>query len=172
MGVPGAGAGVAEFVAGPRRCPCGFGGVGVAEAEQEAVGHAADVRAVDRAEGGQGLVPRGAKVRVVRGGFGADRVGGVVVTGQLPVGTDRRGPALPFQPGFRIGWDLSQDGDCPGKGGGGGVLADAFLAGVHERRDLGEVRGAFGVTDTRGPGRTRRRPGAGPERRCGGGCGS
>ena len=45
--------------------------------QQPAVGHAAHVRAVGRAEGGQGLVPGGARVGGGRDGFGADRVGGI-----------------------------------------------------------------------------------------------
>ena len=49
--------------------------------QQQPVGHAADVGPVDGAEGGQGLVPGGPQVRGGGSGFGADRVGGVVVAG-------------------------------------------------------------------------------------------
>ena len=72
---------LAQFLAGPLRCPGGFDGVGVAQVQQRPVGHAADVGPVDGAEGGQGLVPGGPQVRGCGGGFGADRVGGVGVAG-------------------------------------------------------------------------------------------
>jgi hypothetical protein len=51
------------------------------QVQEQPVGHAADVRPVDRAEGGEGLVPGGAQVGGGRDGFGADGVGGVVVAG-------------------------------------------------------------------------------------------
>ena len=79
----------------------GFDGVGVAQVQQRPVGHAADVGAVDGAERRQGLVPGSPQVRV-GGGFGADRVGGVGVAGQFPVGADRGGPLLPLQPVHRM----------------------------------------------------------------------
>jgi hypothetical protein len=59
----------------------GFDGVGVAQVQQGPVGHAANVGAVDRGEGGEGLVPGGADIRGGSGGFGSDRVGGVIVAG-------------------------------------------------------------------------------------------
>jgi hypothetical protein len=62
-GVPGSGAGLAEFVADPGWCPGGFGGVGAAQVEQSPVGHAVHVGSVGGAEGGEGLVPGGAQVR-------------------------------------------------------------------------------------------------------------
>ena len=80
-GVPGGVADLAEFVPDPLRRPGGLDGIGVAQVQQHPVRHPAHVRAVDRAEGGQGLVPGGAQVRGGCGGFGSDRVGGVVVAG-------------------------------------------------------------------------------------------
>ena len=80
-GVPGGGADLAELVADVLRGPGGLDGVGVAQVQQHPVRHAAHVGAVGGAEGGQGLVPGGAQVRGGRDGFGADRVGGVVVAG-------------------------------------------------------------------------------------------
>ena len=50
--------------------------------------------------------------------------------------------------------DRAEGGDRPGERVLGGVLADAVLAGVHQRGDLGEVGAAFGVGDggdLRGP---------------------
>ena len=69
-GVGGAEADLAELVADPLRRPGGFDGVGVAQVQQGPVGHAADVGAVDGAEGGQGLVPGGPQVRVAAAGSG------------------------------------------------------------------------------------------------------
>ena len=80
-----------------------------------------------------------------RGGFGADRVGGMVVAGQFPPGADRGGPFLPLQPVQRVAGDRAERGDGPGRGVAGGVLADPVLAGVHQRGDLGDVGAAFGV---------------------------
>src|SRR4029077_17454718 len=79
VGFMGAGADLAELIADPLGRPGGFDGVGVAQVQQPAVGHAADVGPVDGAEGGQGLVPGGALVGGGRGGLGSDGVGGVVV---------------------------------------------------------------------------------------------
>ena len=76
--------------------------------QQPAVGHAADVGPVGGAEGGQGLVPGGAEVRGGRDGFGADRVGGVAVAGQFPVGADGGGPLLPVQPVQRVIGDRAE----------------------------------------------------------------
>ena len=80
-GVPGGGADLAQLVADVLGGPGGLDGVGVAQVQQPAVRHAADVRAVGRAEGGQGLVPGGAGVGGGRDRFGADRVGRVVIAG-------------------------------------------------------------------------------------------
>jgi hypothetical protein len=135
-GVARGGAGLAELVAGPRGCPGGFEGVGGAQVQQPPVGHAADVGSVGRAEDGEGFVPGGPQVREAGGGFGADRVGGVVVAGQLTPGADRGGPVLPVQPGHRVFGDRAESADRPGQGAGGGVLAEPFLAGIHQRRDL------------------------------------
>ena len=80
-GVPGGGADLAQLVPDVPGGPGGLDGVGVAQVQQPAVGHAAHVRAAGRAEGGQGLVPGGPDVGGGRGRFGADRVGGIVVAG-------------------------------------------------------------------------------------------
>ena len=126
------------------------------------VGHAAHVGAVDGAEGGQGLVPGRAQVRGGRDGFGADRVGGMVVAGEFPPGADGGGAALPVQPVQRVAGDRAQGADRPGQGVVGGVLADPVLAGVHQRGDLGHVGAASGVGDggdLRGPRARRERDG-------------
>ena len=81
VGVPGGGADLAQLVTDVPGCPGGFDRVGVAQVQQLPVGHAADVRSVDRAEGGESLVPGGPNVRRGRGGFGPDGLGGAVVTG-------------------------------------------------------------------------------------------
>ena len=88
VGVPGGGADLAQLVTDVGGRPGGLDGVGVAQVQQPAVGHAAHVRPVGRAEGGQGLVPGGPNVRRGRGRFGPDRLGGVVVAGQFPPGAD------------------------------------------------------------------------------------
>ena len=80
-GVPGGGADLAQLVADVPGGPAGFDGVGVAQVQQRAVGHAADIGVVGRAEGGQGLIPGGARVGGGRDRFGANRVGRVVVAG-------------------------------------------------------------------------------------------
>ena len=76
-----AGADLAEFVADPLRRPGGFDGVGVAQVQQRPVWQFADIRTVDGAEGGEGLVPGGPQVRGGRGGLGPDGLGGMVVAG-------------------------------------------------------------------------------------------
>ena len=144
-GVPGGGADLAELVPDVLGGPGGLDRVGVAQVQQPAVGHAAHIRAVGRAEGGQGLVPGGPRVGDGRDGFGADRVGGVVIAGQFPPGTDRGSSFLPLEPVQRVFGDRAERGDSPGLGMSGGVLADAVLAGVHQRGDLGDVRLAGGV---------------------------
>ena len=53
-----------------------------------------------------------------------------------------------------MGGDRAERGDRPGRGLVGGVLADAVLAGVHQRADLPDVGAASGVGDLgdlRGP---------------------
>src|SRR5262249_54543020 len=104
--------------------------------------------------GGQGLVPGGPGVGGGGDRFGADRVGGIGVAGQFPPGADRLSPFLPLKAVGRISGDRAERGGGPGPGGGGGVVADPVLAGVHQRRDLGDVRLAAGVGeggDLRGP---------------------
>jgi hypothetical protein len=91
VSVVGGGADLAEFIADVPGCPGGLDGVGVAQVQQRAVWQAADVGAVDRAEGGEGLVPGGPQVRGGRDGLGSDRVGGVVVAGQFAPGADGAG---------------------------------------------------------------------------------
>ena len=83
--------------------------------EQQAVWHAPHVGPVDRAEGGEGLVPGGAQVGAAGDGLGADRVGGVVVAGQLAVGADRCGALLPFQPGHGVFGNRAEGADRPGR---------------------------------------------------------
>ena len=114
VGVGRAEPGQPQFPADVAGRPGGLGGVGVADQPQPAVGHGADVRPVGRAEGEEGLVPGGALVRRVPGGFGADRVGGVVVAVRLPVGADRGCLALPFLPGGRIVGYRAERRDGPG----------------------------------------------------------
>jgi hypothetical protein len=79
----------AQFFADVLGRPAGFGGVGVADQPEPAVGHGAHVGAVGGAKGEEGLVPGGALVGAVVGGFGADGVGGVLVAVHLPVGRYR-----------------------------------------------------------------------------------
>jgi hypothetical protein len=52
-GVPGGGADLAQLIPDVPRGPGGLDGIGVAQVPQPAVRHAAHVRAVSRAEGGQ-----------------------------------------------------------------------------------------------------------------------
>ena len=146
-GFAGAGADLAELVTDPLRRPGCFDGVGVAQVQQPAVRHAADVRPVDGTEGGQGLIPGRPPVRGGRGGLGPDRVGRVVVAGQFPVRADRGRAPLPLQPVHRMPGHRPERAGRPGQGVLGGVLADPVLAGVHQRRDLGDVGAAFGVGD-------------------------
>ncbi len=115
--------------------------------EQGTVGQAADVGAVGGAECGEGFVPGGALVRGVAGGFGADRVGGVVVARQLAVGADRAGAPLPVEPVCRARRYRSEGGDGPGQCVLGGVLADPVLALVHQLADPRGVCPALRVRD-------------------------
>ena len=94
-----------------------------------------------------------------RGGLGADRVGGVAVAGQFPVGADGAGPVLPVQPVQRVIWHRAEGVDRPWRGVLRGVLADPVLARVHHRGDLGGVGAAFGVGDGGQLGRPRSRRG-------------
>jgi hypothetical protein len=80
-GVPGGGADLAQLVPDVPGGPGSLDRVGVAQVQQPTVRHAAHVRPVGWAEGGQGLVPGGPGVRGGRGRFGADRVGRVAVAG-------------------------------------------------------------------------------------------
>ena len=81
---------VADVLRGPGR----FDRVDVAQVLQHPVGYAPDVGGVGRSEGGEGLVPGGPQVRGGGDGFGADRVGGVMVAGQFPPGADGGGTPL------------------------------------------------------------------------------
>ena len=54
---------------------------------------------------------------------------------------------MPLEPVHRMLGDRPKGGDCPGEPMLGGVLAEAVLAGVHQRGDLGEVGAASGVGD-------------------------
>jgi hypothetical protein len=81
----------------PLRRPGGFDGVAVAQVQQWAVWRAADIGAVDGAEGGEGLVPGGSLVGVARYRFGSDRLGGMAVAGQFPARANRAGPPLPLK---------------------------------------------------------------------------
>jgi hypothetical protein len=80
-GVPGGGADLVQFIGDVGGCPGGLDGVGVAQVQQPAVGHAAHVGSVGWAEGGEGLVPGGSRVGGGGDGFGADRAGGIAVAG-------------------------------------------------------------------------------------------
>jgi hypothetical protein len=80
-GVPGGGADLAQLVSDVPGRPGGLDRVGVAQVQQPAIGQAADIRSVGRAEGGQGLVPGGPGIGGGRDRFGADRVGGIAVAG-------------------------------------------------------------------------------------------
>jgi hypothetical protein len=76
------------------------------------------------------------------------------IAGQFPPGADRRSPFLPLEPTDRIGGNRTERGDGPGRRMAGDVLADPGLAGIHQDRDLGDVRLAAGVGDggdLRGP---------------------
>jgi hypothetical protein len=146
-GVPGGGADLAKLIADPLGRPGRLDRVGVAQVQQHPVGHAPHVGPVGWAEGGEGLVPGGPQVRGGRDRFGADRVGGVVVAGQFPPGTDGGGPPLPVQPVQRILGHRAQGGDRPGRGVLSGVLTDAVPAGVHQHGDLSDVSAALGVGD-------------------------
>ena len=151
-GVPGGGADLAQLVPDVPGGPGGLDGVGVAQVQQPAVRHAAHVRAVGRAEGGQGLVPGGPGVGGGRGRFGADRVGRVVVAGQFPPGADRRGPFLPLEAAGRVGGDRAERGGGPGRGVAAAcspirslrasisAAISATYAGVRGRRGRGPAR--------------------------------
>src|ERR1035441_9097617 len=109
------------------------------------------------AEGGERLVPGGPRFRGGGGGFGADWVGGVVVAGQFAPGADGGGPFLPVQPGGGMTGNRAEGGQGLGLGMLGGVLADAVLAGVHQRGDLGDVGAALRIGDRGYPGGSHQR---------------
>jgi hypothetical protein len=146
-GFAGAAADLAELVADPSRRPGRFDRVGIAQVQEPAIWHAADVGPVDGTEGGQDLIPGCPPVRRGRGGFGPDRIRPVVVAGQFPVRADRSRAPLPVQPVHRVPGHRPERAGRPGQGVPGGVLADPVLAGVYQRRDLGEVAAASGVGD-------------------------
>src|SRR5262249_55005358 len=87
----------------------------------------------------EGFVPGGALVGGVVGGFGADRVGGVVVTVDFPAGADRGGLGLPLVPRGGVVGDGPEGLECPDGGVLGGVLAEALFAVVHHLGNLGQV---------------------------------
>ena len=154
-GVPGSGADLAELVADVLGGPGGLDGVGVAQVQQPAVRHAAHVGAVGRAEGGQGLVPGGAHVGGGRGGFGADRVVGVVVAGQFPPGADGGGPFLPVEPVGRVGRgpgrarSTAQGGGCSAACSPIRCLRASISAAISV--DVGAAAGVGDGGDLRGP---------------------
>jgi len=113
VGVLCGGADLAELVADPLRGPGGLYRVGVAQVQQLAVGHAAHVGPVGGADGSEGFVPGRADVWGGRDRLGTDRIGGVVMAGQFPVGTDGGGPPLPVQPVQRVTRDWAEDVDRP-----------------------------------------------------------
>ena len=80
-GLVGGGADLADLVPDVLRGPGSLDRVGIAQVQQLPVGHAAHVRTIDRAEGGQGLVPDGRQVGGGRDGFRPDRVVRVAVAG-------------------------------------------------------------------------------------------
>ena len=96
--VAGDSAGLAELADGRQQRP-GIAGAGCTEAEELPVSQVPDVPGLVVGEGGAGLVPGGAQVRAAGERLGSDRVVGVVVAGQLAVGADRGGLALPVQAG-------------------------------------------------------------------------
>ena len=101
---------------------------------------------VVRREGGAGRVPGGAQVRAVGGWFGADRVVWVVVAGQSRGRRRWRRPCCcQARRAAGSSGDRAEGGDRPGEAAGGGVLADAAPAVVHDGGELGEEPAAFGV---------------------------
>src|ERR1700761_4841855 len=82
--------------------PGGFAFVGAAPQPQVAVGEVAQGDAVDPACGGAGRVPGSARLGADSGGFGADRVGRVVVAVALAVGGDDGSSLLPAERGGRV----------------------------------------------------------------------
>src|SRR5262249_14554690 len=102
-----------------------------------------------RAEGGEGLVPGGPLVRGLVAGFGADRVGGMVVAVHLAVGRDGGGFSFPVAAGGWVGGGRAECGDDPAGWGLGGVLAESTGAVVHQGCDFGEVGVTGGVGQVR-----------------------
>ena len=132
-GLAGGGADLTQLIPDVRGRPGGLDRVGVAQVQQLPVGHAAHVRAVDRAQRGQGFVPGGPQVRSGRNRLRANRVGGIGVAGYFPPGANGGGPLLPGQPVRPILRYRAQGVDRPRRGVLGGVLADSVLARVHHR---------------------------------------
>lgn len=140
------------------RCPGDRGRVGVAEQPQPPVGHGPDARPGCRAEGGEGLVPGGPLVRCLAAGFGANRVGGMVVTVHLAIRRDGGSLACPALAGSWVGGHRAERRDGPGRPRLGGVLAEAPGAVVHQGRDFGQVGlpgGGGQLGDAAGPGALR-----------------
>ena len=169
-GVPGGGADLAELVTDVSWGPGRFDGVGVAQVQQPAVGRAADVRPIGRAEGGEGLVPGGPHVGGGRGGFGPDGLGVVVVAGEFPPGADGGGPLLPAQPVQRIAGP--GQGQRPPRAGRGRRRAHRCgpCGRPSARRSARRSRGGRGRR-CRGAARTTARPGTGSGCRAGTGSG-
>ena len=150
--------GQTQFPADVAGRPGGLGGVGVADQPQPPVGHGPDIGPVGWAEGEERLVPGRSLLRCLVGGFGSDRVVGMVVAVGLAVGGDRGGLGFPVAAGGRVGGNRPERGDRPGGTGLGGVLAEAPFAVVHHGGDLGQVGLAVWigqVGDAAGPGTLR-----------------
>lgn len=98
VGVPGGGAELAQLITHVPGRPGGLDRVGVAQVQQPAVGQAADVRAVGRAEGGQGLKPYGPNVWRARGRFRPARLGGGGSVLAVPVLAYGLGPSAAQAP--------------------------------------------------------------------------
>ena len=84
-------------------------------------------------------MPGGALAGCLVAGFGAGGVAGVVIPVHFPVGGDRGRVVLPVAAGGRGGGHRAERLGCPGRGGPGGVLAQAPGAVVHHRGDLSQV---------------------------------
>jgi hypothetical protein len=97
-GAAGAVANLPQFLADVAWRPLGLDRVGGAVVQELAVGHGADLGVAGEVERGERFVPGGALVRAVGGGFGADRLGRVVVAVQFPVRADGAGALLPVEP--------------------------------------------------------------------------
>ena len=140
-----------EFLGNVRRRPAGFPLVHPAPKLQLVVGAAAQVDALDPAEGRERGVPVGPGFRGGLTWLGPDRVRFAVIAVQLSVSAELGGAAFPDRPPGEVRRHISQRSDSPRGPGLRRVLAQPPHPVVHRGGQFGQVAAQFRVGHLRHP---------------------